>query len=193
MLAWLMPAGVGGVALLILVFTVLPESIGPWLGKLLIGLFVAGYVAALSRGMQPEKESITLRADLSGLHGPAGPIALRAEIVDAYVRPAVDAASVRGVSTPAWPLTVEVITRTAQLNLDTGGEAAAQQVLGALGIPPRMVAPTYIANSPANRRMKLWGYAGIAVMLLASLVAALSVSMRESPGRTHHGATRPRR
>jgi hypothetical protein len=123
-----------------------PESLRAEVGTAFVGACAAVYVAMLSRSLKPLREIVDLYADGRGLFAKGSWIAPRPAIVEAYIRPPTTAQSVKGVAIPAWPLTVEIIATTGQLNLDPGGEQAAQQILYALGFPIVTVSPTHVAR-----------------------------------------------
>jgi hypothetical protein len=95
---------------------------------------------------------IEVAADHDGVFAGGVPLILRQDILQAYIRPRLNArTSISGytgnrivIGLPNYPLTVEIIRREgAQLNLDPGGEQAATAMLTAMGIPVTMCAADY--------------------------------------------------
>ncbi|MEO7091713.1 MAG: hypothetical protein ABI175_00595 [Polyangiales bacterium] len=168
--------GMIALVLLMVVIAVLPEESRKTVAGLLIAVFVAAYVALLSRGLQPLRQEVELHADPHGLFADGQPLVARADIVQAYLRPAIVATAVKGVEVPAWPMTVELVTTTGQLNIDGGGEPQTQAILAAIGFPLTMVPATHIAQTPQNARNRRLGWivALILVVGTASAVAAMA-------------------
>ena len=168
--------GMVGLVLLFFVIAALPEQSRKTVAGLLIAVFVAAYVAVLSRGLRPLRETVDLQADLRGLFGNGQCLAARADIVQAYLRPAIAATTVKGVEVPHWPMTVELVTTTGQLNLDGGDEQRTREILIALGFPLTMVPATHIAETPQNKRNRRLGWiiaAGF-VLVIGGAVATMA-------------------
>lgn len=173
---WLMRVVCGGLVALPLLFVglrALPEESRRTLASPFILVFVAAYAAVLSRVLRPRLEVAEAHADRSGLFVDGRLLAARADIVQAYLRPAFSAANVKGVPVPGWPMTVEVVTTTGQLNLDGGDEALTRELLAALGFPPTVVPANHVADTPQNRRKRRsgWIIAAVAVLAVAALIA----------------------
>lgn len=149
-----------GMVLMIPVFAALflasylPKAISGFVTTAVIGVYLAGYVAALSRGLKPLQETVDLCADARGLFTRDRFLVPRETIVEAYLRPAIAGQSVKGVVTPAWPLTVELLTTSGQLNVDAGSEASAGQILSALGFPITTVPATHIPRKVPKAKVR---------------------------------------
>ena len=168
--------GMLAMPLLVVVIVLVPEDARKTVSGLLIAVFVAAYVALLSRGLQPLREVVNLEADARGLLADGKWLAQRADIEQAYLRPAIAATAVKGVSVPAWPMTVELVTKTGQLNVDGGDEQRTPQILAALGFPLTMVPATHIADTPQNRRNRRLGWivAVVVAVAIAGVIAAMA-------------------
>lgn len=149
--------GVGGGILLLTVVAVilLPahlKRIAAYIGG---GAMLTLYPAALSRSAKPKLVPVNLVVDQSGIYADDAPLARREDITQAYIRPAFDKQVYRmgghssfgyyrfSVTTPALPLTIEMMTRSGPLNIDPGGEGPAGEILTALGIPVTECPPGY--------------------------------------------------
>jgi hypothetical protein len=148
----------GGILLLTLVAVLLlPAGYKRYAAYAGGGAMVSAYSAALSRSFKPKRVPIYLYVDQTGIYVDNAPLARREDITQAYIRPAVDKkvhrysggyGTSRGpysfnITTPAYPLTLEMKTRSGQLNIDPGGEGPAGEILTALGIPVTTCAPEY--------------------------------------------------
>ncbi len=133
-------------ALLMSLLAFLPESLREPIGGLLLAGFAGGYVVVLSRGLKPLRQVMDVQVDARGVATWGRWLVPREAIVEAYLRPATTEQTMQGVTIPAWPLTVEIISTWGQFNLDPGSELAAQQILVALGFPVFMVSPTHVAR-----------------------------------------------
>ena len=122
------------------------------------------YPMLLSRGLAPQRVSVALYVDQTGVYADNAPLARRENITQAYIRPAFAArkqqhrssggsvpASYR-LDLPSNPLTVElVLRRGGQLNIDPGGQGPAAEILTALGFPVTMCAPGHLAHASGQR------------------------------------------
>ena len=122
------------------------------------------YPMLLSRGLAPQRVSVGLYVDQTGVYADDAPLARRENIAQAYIRPALAARTQlhtsSGGSVPAgyrlnlpyYPLTVElVLRRGGQLNIDPGGQGPAAEILTALGFPVTMCAPGHRAHTSCQR------------------------------------------
>jgi hypothetical protein len=172
--------GMLGLPVIAIVIMVVPEDARKTVSGLLIAVFAAAYVALLSRGLTPLRDVVDLHADARGLMANGQWLVERSAIVQAYLRPATAATAVKGVALPAWPMTVELVTTTGQLNIDGGDDQRTQHILVSLGFPLTMVAATHIAATPQNQRNRRLGWIvsiGVAV-LIAGAVAVMALLER---------------
>ncbi len=149
---------------LVVAFTQVPKIAG-----LLVPLYVGGYVFFLSRALKPLRDVVMLHVDERGLFADDAPLAMRADILQAYLRPPVPAMEVKGVSLAAFPLTVELVTKQGQLNVDPGGEAQAQQILVSLGAPVTYVRYDHIAQTPQNARNKRRAWLVVVILVVGAI------------------------
>jgi hypothetical protein len=172
---------VGGGILLLTVVAVLllPAGYKRYAAYVGGGVMLAVYPAALSRSFKPKRVPVNLYVDQTGIYVDNAPLARREDITQAYIRPAVDKKTHRysggygssmgpyrfSITTPAYPLTLEMMTRSGQLNIDPGGEGPAGEILTALGIPVTMCAPDY---RPQPSRGSWVATAVIVVVFLAA-------------------------
>ena len=177
----------GGIAATFLVIpaaVLLPDDVKK-LGITVVAIAVGSiYLAVLSKSLVPRRDSVALSVDPSGVYANGAPLAVRADITQAYIRPAIAARTGRMIGhvggtggvpmawrlrMPEYPLTVELLTRVGQFNIDPGGQVNAAAVLSALGFPATMCEPS------RGRRYswKGWLIVGIIVALfLAGAVAS---------------------
>jgi hypothetical protein len=122
------------------------------------------YPILLSRGLAPQRVSVDLYVDQTGVYADDAPLARRENIAQAYIRSALTARTQlhtsSGGSVPAgyrlnlpyYPLTVElVLRRGGQLNIDPGGQGPAAEILTALGFPVTVCAPGHRAHTSGQR------------------------------------------
>ncbi|MDT5010941.1 MAG: hypothetical protein QOH57_2558 [Mycobacterium sp.] len=142
---------------------------------------LAIYPLMLSRSFKPKFRSVALHVDQSGIYADGAPWARREDIAQAYIRPAFEKRTIRNsgyrssfgyysfnITTPSFPLTVELVTRDGgDLHIDPGGQEAAASILTALGFPVTMSAPQ---DAPENRAMKTTGRVWIKTVLVVVLV-----------------------
>ncbi|OBF80005.1 hypothetical protein A5791_09625 [Mycobacterium sp. 852002-51163_SCH5372311] len=148
----------GGILLLTVVALLLvPAGYKRYAAYAGAGAMLALYPAALSRSFKPKLVPVNLYVDQTGIYVDNAPLARREDITQAYIRPAFDKKTHRysggygssmgpyrfNITTPAYPLTLEMLTRSGQLNIDPGGEGPAGEILTALGIPVTTCAPDY--------------------------------------------------
>jgi hypothetical protein len=142
------------------------------------GAMLVFYPAALSRSFKPKLIPLNLYVDQTGIYADNAPLARREDITQAYIRPAFDKQVHRysgyrsstgpysfSITTPQYPLTLEMKTRTGQLNIDPGGEGPAGEILTALGIPVTTCAPNY--RPEASRRS--WVLSAIIIVLFLAV------------------------
>ena len=143
--------------------------------KLISAVVAVGTVALIPRALKPKVVPVALYVDQSGIYADNAPLVLRQDIAEAYIRPASDARashplSAFSITTPAWPLTVVLITRKGRnLHIDPGGQGPAAGILTALGFPVTVDAPGY--ESRASKRGRRWIIGGS--MVTALYIAAL--------------------
>jgi hypothetical protein len=108
------------------------------------------YPVLLSLGLKPKFTRVNLYVDQKGVWADDAPLVARRDIGQAYIRPAVaaeeqrinDAGQIFYVTSPAYPMTVELITARGRVNIDPGGDQAAAAILTALGFPSCTARPT---------------------------------------------------
>lgn len=189
----------GGIAATFLVIpaaALLPENLTKF-GLMVFGIALGCiYLAVLSKSLVPRRDPVTLSADHSGVYANGAPLALRADITQAYIRPAIAARTGRmaghvggtgGVPIvwrlrmPEYPLTVELLTRVGQFNIDPGGQENAAAVLSALGFPVTLCEPSQ------TRRIswKGWLIFGIVVALFLAGAVAAYIDVTVNPPTYH--------
>jgi hypothetical protein len=147
------------------------------------------YPMMLSRALKPQPLSVALYVDPSGVYADDAPLALREDIAQAYIRPSPEARTVRHTNytgsipysyrlhLPSFPLSIELMLRGGrQLNVDPGGQAAAADILTALGFPVTMCEPDYKAKAGGRQ----WIITVLVVMLF--LAALFGFSLYKSTG-----------
>ncbi|WP_343709195.1 hypothetical protein [Mycobacterium sp.] len=130
---------------------------------ILVG-FVTIYPRALSCALVAHRAPVDLYVDHNGVYADDAPLALRGDIENAYIRPALQAGTSRHtndggalpagyqVDLPSYPLTVELQVRHRGLvNIDPGGRSAAAEILTTLGFPVTTCAPKYRAQTNRQR------------------------------------------
>jgi hypothetical protein len=155
---------------------------------ILVG-FITIYPRALACALVPQRAPVDLYVDQDGIYADDAPLALREDIENAYIRPALDAGSTRHahhggavptshqVDVPSYPLTVELQVRhRGQVNIDPGGQEPAAEILTALGFPITTCAPGYRAQTNSQRTTSV-------VMVALFVVAYVSYYLFMS---THH-------
>ena len=155
---------------------------------ILVG-FITIYPRALSCALVPQRDPVALYVDQNGIYADDAPLALRGDIENAYIRPALDARTSRHtnyggavpasyhVDLPSYPLTVELqVRRRGQVNIDPGGQGPASEILTALGFPITTCAPKYRAQTNSQRTTSV-------VMVALFVVAYVSYYLFMS---THH-------
>lgn len=197
----------GGIAATFLVIpaaALLPDRLRKF-GLIVFGIAMGCfYLAVLSKSLVPRRDSVTLSANQSGVYANGAPLALRADIIQAYIRPAIAARTGRmtghvggtgGVPVvwrlrmPEYPLTVELLTRVGQFNIDPGGQENAAAVLSALGFPVTMCEP-----ARAHRfSWKGWLIFGIivALVLAGSVVSYIYVTLNPPTYHPPHSSSEP--
>lgn len=157
-------ATAGASLLLVAAITVLPGPAKvPAAAAILVG-FITIYPRALSCALVAHRPAVDLYVDQHGVYADDAPLALRADIENAYIRPALDAHRSRptnygsAVTTDdhldlsSYPLTVELQVRhRGQVNIDPGGQGPAAEILTALGFPVTTCAPRYRAQTNGQR------------------------------------------
>jgi hypothetical protein len=143
------------------------------------------YPMLVSKALKPRPVSVALYVDQSGVYPDDAPLALREDIRQAYIRPPLAARGQRyrnyggsvpvsfNVQFPDYPMTVELMTRKGQRNIDPGGQDAAAAILTALGFPLTMCAPNY--RAPTSRRQ--WVWTAVVVVLFVGGVLGYSAYM----------------
>jgi len=155
---------------------------------ILVG-FITIYPRALSCALVPHRAPVDLYVDQDGIFADDAPLALRADIENAYIRPALDGGISRHanyggtvptsyqVDLPSYPLTVELQVRhRGQVNIDPGGQGPATEILTALGFPITTCTPRYRAQTNSQRTTSV-------VMVALFVVAYVSYYLFMS---THH-------
>lgn len=142
---------------------------------ILVG-FITIYPRALSCALVPQRTAVDLYVDQDGIYADDTPLALRTDIENAYIRPAMDV-RMSHVDSPSYPLTVELQVRhRGQVNIDPGGQGPAAEILAALGFPVTTCAPKYRAQTNSQRTTSV-------VMVALFVVAYVSYYLFMS---THH-------
>ncbi len=148
---------------------------------ILVG-FITIYPRALSCALVPQRAPVDLYVDQDGVYADDAPLALRGDIENAYIRPALDAHPRRVVPTghvglPSYPLTVELQVRhRGQVNIDPGGQGPATEILTALGFPITTCTPRYRSQTNSQRTTSV-------VLVALFVVAYVSYYLFMS---THH-------
>jgi hypothetical protein len=177
---WVFGGALAAVVLAMLAGVLLPGQ-GKWIGPLLGFGMLALYPPILSGALKPKPVSVALYVDQSGIYADDAPFALRQDIAEAYIRPAFDARARRfrsssasfSMTFPAWPLTVELITRKGRaLHIDPGGHGPAADILTALGFPVTMCAPDYTRRPRTTARQ--WVMRLLVVVLFFAAVFGYS-------------------
>ena len=141
---------------------------------------VAIYPMLLSRALKPKPVSVALYVDDNGVYADDAPLALRKNIAEAYLRPALDARRTRitdsgtsfSLDLPQYPLTVELKTRSGrQINIDPGGQEAGADILTALGFPVAMCAADYRAKTTSRQ----WVITAVVVVLFFAALFGFSL------------------
>jgi hypothetical protein len=132
----------------------------------------------------PSPEPQHVRVDARGIHVVSVnecPLALRSEIIHAYIRPAREASKLLyfanqasatvTFASPAWPVTVEIVTTGERLNLAVRDEEQAGSLLRALGFPTVIRGPEYYPMGDLERRMarRTWLILALAALLASAL------------------------
>jgi hypothetical protein len=192
MVKWVFGSGVAACLLLSAACIVLPGKTKLIAVVVVVGAMLVVYPRMLSRALVPRPDRVSLYVDESGVYADDAPYALRGDITAAYIRPALTARNVRHVNyggsvptaysldLPKYPLTVELMTRRGQLNINPGSQDAAAEILVALGFPVTMCTPEHVAGTRRQRVMS----AVIVVVILAA-VFAYSAYMSHRVGGAH--------
>jgi hypothetical protein len=106
----------------------------------------------LSVGLKPKFTRVNLYVDQNGIWADDAPLVAGRDIAQASIRPAIGAEGRRisssggafHVTSPAYPMTVELITARGKIFIDPGNYQAAAAILTALGLP--------VVHSPPWRR-----------------------------------------
>lgn len=179
----------GGVAACLVAVAVLMVIPGKTAKGITIGVLTAGMLAVyprlLSRGFKPVFTPVSLYVDQSGVYADDAPLALRENIAQAYIRPAIAERTQRyrnsganfSVTLPSAPLTVELILRRGgQVNIDPGGPGEAADILTALGFPVTEQAVYYRPKTTGRQ----WALTALVVVLF--LAALFGFSFYKSTG-----------
>jgi len=174
--------------LLVAAIAVLPGATKLLAAAAVLVGFITIYPRALSCALVPQRAAVDLYVDQDGIYADDAPLALREDIENAYIRPALDpgtnhhahhggAVSTSHHGDPSYPLTVELQVRhRGQVNIDPGGQGPAAEILTALGFPVTTCAPRYRAQTNSQRTTS-------AVMVALFVVAYVSYYLFMS---THH-------
>jgi hypothetical protein len=193
MVKWVFGSGVAACLLLTAACIVLPGKTKLIAVVVVVGAMLVVYPRMLSRALVPRPDRVTLYVDESGVYADDAPYALRGDITAAYIRPALTARNVRHVNyggsvptaysldLPKYPLTVELMTRRGQLNINPGSQDAAAEILVALGFPVTMCTPDRVAG--ATRRQ--WVMSAVIVVVVLVAVFAYSAYMSHRVGGAH--------
>jgi len=177
--------GWGGMAVVLLVYVALaflPGHLKVIAFAVISIAAVAVYGPLVTKAIKPVPDSVDLYVDQTGVYADGAPLALHGDIRQAYIRPAlaprtVASRSSSGVGivfrTPNYPMTVELMTRKGQVNIDPGGEAAAAAILTALGAPVSICAPDYRAST--SRRQ--WVMSAVVVVVFLTVLFGYSFYM----------------
>jgi hypothetical protein len=182
---WLVGGGIGVLVLFGVVQTLLPRSAkGIAFGVLTVGMLLV-YPRLVSRVLKPTFAAVNLYVDQTGVYADDAPMVRREDIVEAYIRPALESRVRRvndsgarfAITLPAFPLTVELIKRSgAQLNIDPGDEQHGAAILTALGFPVTTSAPNYRHKTTARQ------WAVTVVVVVVFIVALFGFSIYKSTG-----------
>ncbi len=157
-------AAAGASLLLVAAIAVLPGATKLIAAAAVLVGFITIYPRALSCALVPHRAPVDLYVDQNGVYADDTPLALRDDIENAYIRPALDGGSShhpnQGSAVPtsyrsdlsAYPLTVELQVRhRGQVNIDAGGQGPAAEILTALGFPVTTCAPKYRAQNNSQK------------------------------------------
>lgn len=156
-------AAAGASLLLVAAVAVLPGPAKVIAAAAVLVGFITIYPRALSCVLKPQRAPVDLYVDQNGVYADHAPLALREDIENAYIRPALDphshhpnftgtVATSDHLDVSSYPLTVELQVRhRGQVNIDPGGQGAAAEILTALGFPVTTCAPRYRAQTNAQR------------------------------------------
>jgi hypothetical protein len=175
----------GGIAVVVLVGVALAFLPGHLKGIALAVVSIAAiavYGPLVTKAIKPVPDSVDLYVDQTGVYADGAPLALHGDIRQAYIRPAlaprtvVSRSSGGGVAfrTPNYPMTVELMTRKGQVNIDPGSEQAATAILTALGVPVTVCTPDYRASM--SRRQ--WVMSAVVVVVFIGGMLAYSAYMQ---------------
>jgi hypothetical protein len=193
MVKWVFGSGVAACLLLSAACIVLPGKTKLIAVVVVVGAMLVVYPRMLSRALVPRPDRVTLYVDESGVYADDAPYALRRDITAAYIRPALTARTSRhwnyggsvpttySLDLPKYPLTVELMTRRGQLNINPGSQDAAAEILVALGFPVTMCTPDHVAG--ATRRQ--WVMSAVIVVVVLVAVFAYSAYMSHRVGGAH--------
>jgi len=149
-------ATAGASLLLVAAIAVLPGPAKLIAAAAVLVGFITIYPRALSCALIPHRAPVDLYVDQNGVFADDAPLALRGDIENAYIRPALDTRGSRQTnvrtSSHTDPLTVELQVRhLGQVNIDPGGQGPATEILTALGFPVTTCAPKYRAQTNSQR------------------------------------------
>jgi hypothetical protein len=175
----------GGIAVVVLVGVALAFLPGHLKGIALAVVSIAAiavYGPLVTKAIKPVPDSVDLYVDQTGVYADGAPLALHGDIRQAYIRPAlaprtvVSRSSGGGIAfrTPNYPMTVELMTRKGQVNIDPGSEQAATAILTALGVPVTVCTPDYRASM--SRRQ--WVMSAVVVVVFIGGMLAYSAYMQ---------------
>jgi hypothetical protein len=179
----------GGIAVVVLVgvaLAFLPGHLKIIAFAVIAVATVAVYGPLVSKALKPVRDSVDLYVDPTGVYADGAPLALHDDIRQAYIRPAYTrqtrSRSSYGslgyvqipITTPDYPMTVELMTRKGQVNIDAGSEQAATAILTALGVPVTVCTPDYRASM--SRRQ--WVMSAVVVVVFIGGLLAYSAYMQ---------------
>jgi hypothetical protein len=176
---WVFGAGVAACLLFVAAVVVLPGAMKLIAAAVLVVMMLSIYPVALSGALTPREERVSIYVDQTGIYAGDAPFALREDITQAYIRPALRARTARhqsfggsvpatfDVNLPKYPLTVELVTNKGQLNINPGGQDAAAAILTALGFPVTECAPDHVART--SPRQLIWMLLVVVLIVAAAL------------------------
>jgi hypothetical protein len=180
---WVFGGAIALVAIAVPVLILLPGN-SKFIAATVLGIAMLGlYPMMLSRTLKPKPVSVALYVDQTGVYADNTPLALRENIAEAYMRPALGAQTKRftsyggsmpasySIDLPSFPLTVElVLRRGGQLNIDPGGQGPASEILTALGFAVTICAADHRPRTSGRQ----WIITAVVVVLFVAALFGFS-------------------